>query len=54
MNTGFVKNIILAGFPVGGKTFVMIYILIYACSKVLTEVTVAMVCHRTIQLGKWN
>ena len=45
MNTGFVKNIIIAGFPGGGKTFVMIYIVIYAHSKGLTVITVSMVCH---------
>ena len=32
MNTGFVKNIIIAGFPGGGKTSVMMYIVIYAHS----------------------
>ena len=44
MNNGFVKNIIIAGFHGGGKIFVMMYIVIYACSKVLTDITVAMIC----------
>ena len=46
MNTGFVKNIIIEGFPGGRKKFVMMYIAIYARSKGLTVVTVAMMCHR--------
>ena len=54
MNTGFVKNIMIAGFPGGGKTFVMMYIVIYACSKGLTVITVDMMCHRAIQLGGWH
>ena len=33
MNNGFVKNIIIAGFTGVGKTFVMMYILIYARSN---------------------
>ena len=54
MNTGFVKNIIIAGFTVGGKTFVMLYIVIYACSKGLTVITVDMMCHLSIKLGGWH
>ena len=48
MNTSFVKNIIIAGFPGGAKTFVMMHIVIYARSKVLTVVIVVMLCHRAI------
>ena len=53
MNTGFVKNIIIARFP-GGKIFVIMYIVIYALSKGLTVITVAMMCHRAIQLSGWH
>ena len=54
MNTGFVKNIIIAVFTGGGKKFVMMYIVIFARSKGLTVVTVAMMCHQAIQLGGWH
>ena len=40
MNNGFVKNIIIAVFTGGGKKkIVMMYIVIYARSKVLTVIT---------------
>ena len=48
MNNGLVKNIIIAGFPGGGKTFFIMYIVIYARSKGLTVITVAMMCRRAI------
>ena len=54
MNTGFVKSIIIAGFTGGGKTFFMMYIVIYACSKGLTVITVAIMCHQAIQLSGWH
>ena len=54
MNNGFVKVIIIAGFPGGGNAFVMMYIVIYARSKGLTVITVAMMCHQEIQLGGWH
>ena len=54
MNTGFVKNIIIAIFPGGAKIFVVMYIVVYACSKVLTVISVAVMCHRAIQLGGWH
>ena len=54
MNTGFLKNIIIAGFPGGGKTFHMMYIVIYACSKGITVITVAMMCHRAIKFVGWH
>ena len=54
LNTIFVKNIIIAGFPGGGKTFFIMYIVIYAFSKGLTVITVAMMFHREIQLGGWH
>lgn len=51
MNNEYVKNIIVAGFPGGGKTFVMMYVVIYAQSIGLTVVTTAMMSHLAIQLG---
>ena len=54
MNTGFVNNIIIAGFPGGGKTLVMMYIVIYSRSKVLTVIAVAIIFHISIQLGGWH
>ena len=54
LNTGFVKNIIVAGFPGGGKTFVMMYIVIYDLSKVLTVITADMMLHIEIQHGGWH
>ena len=56
MNTGFVNNIIIAGFLGGGKIFVMMYIVIYSRSKGLTVITFSMMCHRAIQLVgcHWN
>ena len=42
MNTGFLRNIIVSGFPIVVKTFVMMYIVIYARSKGLTVITVDM------------
>ena len=50
MNTGFVSNIIIAVFPGGGKTFVIMYIVIYDCSKVLSVIKVSMMCHLKIQI----
>ena len=52
MNNDFIKNIIIAGFPGSRKTFIMMYIVLYACSKGLTIVTIAMMSHRAIQLGR--
>ena len=51
MSTECVKNAIIAGFPGGGKTFVMMCCVIYARSKGLTVITIAMMSHRAIQLG---
>ena len=53
VDTGFVKNIIIARFPGSGKTFFVMYIVIYAHSKGLTVITVDMMCHQAIQLGGW-
>ena len=54
MDTHFVKNITITGFPGGGKTFIMMYMVIYAHSKELNVITCAMMCHRVIQLGGWH
>ena len=54
INTGFVRNKIITGFPCGGKTFFIMYIVIYDRSKVLTAITVAIMCHQAIQLGGWH
>ena len=54
MNTGFVNNIIISGFAGGEKKMVMMYIVIYARSKILTVITAAMMCHQSIQLGGWH
>ena len=51
MNNGFVKNIIIAGFPGGGKILFMVYIVIYSPSRVLTVITFAMMCHQEVKLG---
>ena len=45
MNTRFAKNIIIAGFPGGGKTIFIMYIVIYYRSKELTVITVNIMCH---------
>ena len=54
MNNGFVNNIIIAGFSGGGKTFVMMYMVIYARLKGLTVITFSIMCHRAVQLGGWH
>ena len=54
MNTGFMKDIIIEGFPGGGKKFVMMYIVIYARSKGLTLITVTMIFHQEKELGGWH
>ena len=54
MSTGFAKNIFIAGFSGGGKTFVMMYIVIYDRSKGLTVIKVSIMCHQEIQLGGWH
>ena len=43
IHTGFVNNVFIAGFPGGGKTFFMMYIVIYYRSKGLTVIIVAMI-----------
>ena len=54
MNTISVNNVIIAGFPGGGKKIVMMYIVINSRSKGLAVITVAMIFHQAIQLGGWH
>ena len=54
MNIQYTKNVIITGFPGRGKTFVMMYVVLYARSKGLTVITVALMAHRAIQLGGWH
>ena len=51
MNNQYVKNVIITGFPGEGKTFVMMYVVLYARSKGLVVISIAMMSHRAIQLG---
>ena len=51
MNVQYTKNVIITGFPGGGKTFIMMYLVLHARSKGLTVVTVALMAHRAMQLG---
>ena len=48
INNEFVNNMIIAVFPDYGKTFVMMHIVIYARSKLLTVITVAIMFHQEI------
>lgn len=54
MRNRFVKNIIIAGFPGGGKTFCMMFIVLYARSRGLNVLPTAMMSHRAVQLGGWH
>ena len=54
MNTGFMTNLIIEGSPGGGKTFFMMYIVIYAGPKGIPVIKVDMMCHKAIQLGGWH
>ena len=47
----FTKNIGIRGFPGGGKTWCMMYCMLYAISKGLTVCTTAMMCKRALHLG---
>ena len=53
MNIGFVKTIIITGFPCDGKKIIM-NIVIYDSSKGLTVITADMMYHRAIQLVGWH
>ena len=54
MKSTYTKNVMIVGFPGGGKTFIMMYVLIYAISKGLCIISVAMMAHRACQLGGWH
>ena len=44
----------IADFPGGEKTFLMMYIVVYVISKGLSLMSVATLTHRAIQLGGWH
>ena len=54
MNTGLGKNIIIERFHGGGKIFFMMYIVVYARSKYLIVIKVAMMRHQEIHLDGWH
>jgi len=54
MNNYYTKNVIIAGFLGGEKTFVLMYMAMYARSQGLTVITIAMMSHRAIQLRGWH
>ena len=45
MHDGFTKHINVGGFSVGGKTYVMMHLVVHARSKGLTTTTTTMVAH---------
>ena len=47
----FVKHVGILGFPGGGKTWCMMYCLIYSISRGLKVTTAAMMCNCALQLG---
>ena len=47
----YTKNVGIRGSPGGGKTWCMMYILLYAISQGNTVITTAMMCKRALQLG---
>lgn len=47
----YTKNIIICGFPGGGKTFLLMYICVYSLCKGLYSISTAMMAHRAVQLG---
>lgn len=49
--TTYTKNIGIRGFPGAGKTWCMMYTVLYAISKGLKCTTSAMMCNRALQLG---
>ena len=54
MKSAYTKNVIIVGFPGGGKTFIMMYVMLYARSQGLTIMSTAMMAHRACQLGGWH
>lgn len=47
----YTKNIIISGFPGGGKTFILMYVGLYALCQGLLPVSTAMMANRAVQLG---
>ena len=47
----YTKNIGIWGFPGAGKTWCMMYLVVYAISKGLTVITTAIMSKRSIELG---
>ena len=44
------KNVVIRGFPGDGKTWCMMYCILYACSKGLIVICTAMMCKRALKL----
>ena len=47
----YTKNVGICGFPGGGKTWCMIYCILYAISKGLKVTSTAMMCKHALKLG---
>ena len=47
----YIKNVGIRGFPGSGKSWSMMYCMLYAISKGLNVVSTAMMCKRALQLG---
>ena len=50
-NGSYVKNVGIRGIPGGGKTWCMMYVMLYAISKGLVCITTAFMCKRALYLG---
>ena len=51
LQDSFIKHVGILGFPGGGKTWCMMYCLLYSISRGLKVTTTAMMCNRALQLG---
>ena len=51
MKYSYTKNVGICGFPGGGKTWCMIYCILYDLSKGLKVTSKAVMCKRALQLG---
>ena len=51
LHQSFIKHVGILGFPGGGKTWCMMYCLIYSISCGLKVTTSTMMCNRALQLG---
>jgi len=49
----FAKHIIITGFLGGGKTLLIMFLVLYIRSKELSIITIAMIAHYVIQLSSW-